>query len=222
LSHSARYCDFVGAGAAGGGVSGWVDDEPEPVVAGGMVRGAELLVVVPEEPLLAVLLLLFQPATIKKPISSSTATPAIQPHIPPVLSSRRTTGSLNRGSGSFNRGSVKRGSVMTSSLFGTLRVVSNKGNPTPGAPVPNKQRRVRELQRSGHADRESPGRPEDKEETGEKDRQTGGLRPNFDGPANEVGEALADQDENHVKHYQFHGGVPQTPLRGLRTGSAPT
>jgi hypothetical protein len=110
-------------------VSGWVDVEPEPVVAGGVVRGAELLVVVPEEPLLAVLLLLFQPAIIKKPISSSTATPAIQPHIPPVPSSRRTTGSLNLGSGSFNRGSVKRGSVMTSSLFGTLRVVSKQGKP---------------------------------------------------------------------------------------------
>jgi len=221
LSHSARYCDFEGAGA-GGGVSGWVDVEPEPVVAGGVVRGAELLVVVPEEPLLAVLLLLFQPAIIKKPISSSTATPAIQPHIPPVPSSRRTTGSLNRGSGSFNRGSVKRGSVMTSSLFGTLRVVSNKGNPSAVAPVPNKQRCAWELERSGHANRESPGSPEDKEETREKYGQTGGLGPNFDGPANEVREALPDEDENHVKHHQFHGGVPQTPLRGLRTGSAPT
>src|SRR5262245_34035622 len=136
-------------------MSGWVDVEPEPVVAGGVVRGAELLVVVPE-PLLAVLLLLFQPAIIKKPISSSTATPAIQPHIPPVPSSRRTTGSLNRGSGSFNRGSVNRGSVMTSSLFGTLRVFSNKGNPSAVAPVPNKQRCVRELELSGYANRESP------------------------------------------------------------------
>src|SRR6185437_8545466 len=50
-------------------------------------------------PLLAVVPLLFQPAIIRKPISTNTATPAIQPHIPPVLSSRRTTGSLNRGSG---------------------------------------------------------------------------------------------------------------------------
>lgn len=202
-------------------MSGWVDVEPEPVVAGGVVRGAELLVVVPE-PLLAVLLLLFHPAIIKKPISSRTATPAIQPHIPPVPSSRRTTGSLNRGSGSFNRGSVKRGSVMTSSLFGTLRVVSNKRNPSAVAPVPNKQRCVRELERSGHANRESPGSPEDKEETRKKYAQTGGLGPNFHGPANEVCEALADEDENHVKHDQFHGGVPQTPLRGFRTGSAPT
>src|SRR4030095_10744874 len=111
---------------------------------------------------------------------------------------------------------------MTSSLFGTLRVVSNKGNPTPGAVVPNNQRRVRELQGSGHADRESPGSPEDKEKTGEKYGQTGRLRPNFDRPDNEVGEALARQNENHGKHDQSHGAVPQTPLRGLRTGSAPT
>jgi hypothetical protein len=107
-------------------VSGWVDVEPEPVVASGVVRGAELLVVVPEEPLLAVLLLLFQPAIIKKPISSSTATPAIQPHIPPVPSSRRTTGSLNLGSGSFNRGSVNRGSVIGSSLLGAVFIGENQ------------------------------------------------------------------------------------------------
>jgi hypothetical protein len=62
-----------------------------------------------------VLGLLCQPAMIRKPISSSTATPAIQLHIPPAaLSSRRSTGSLNRGS--LYRGSVKRGSVMTSSF----------------------------------------------------------------------------------------------------------
>jgi hypothetical protein len=114
----AHYCDFDGAGEVGaGGVSGWVAREPEPVVlGGGIVRGAVLLVVVVEEPLLAVLLLLFQPAMIRKPISSSTATPAIQPHIPPALSSRRITGSLSRGSVSLNLGSVKRGSVMASSL----------------------------------------------------------------------------------------------------------
>jgi hypothetical protein len=107
-------------------VSGWVDVEPEPVVAGGVVRGAELLVVVPEEPLLAVSLLLFQPAIIKKPISSSTATPAIQPHIPPVPSSRRTTGSLNRGSGSFNRGSVNRGSSIGSSFVRAVFIGENQ------------------------------------------------------------------------------------------------
>jgi hypothetical protein len=103
-------------GFVAGGLIGWVDVEPEPVVLGGVARGALLLVVLGEDPLLAVLLLLFQPAMIKKPISNRTATPAIQPHIPPAVSSRRITGSLNRGSGSFNRGSVKRGSVMVSSL----------------------------------------------------------------------------------------------------------
>ena len=113
-----NYCDFGGAdGADGvdGGDNGCVDVVPEPVVlGGGVIRGAVLLLVVValDEPLLAVVLLLFQPATIRKPISSNTATPAIQPHIPPAaLSSRRITGSLSRGS-------VKRGSVMTvSSIF---------------------------------------------------------------------------------------------------------
>jgi hypothetical protein len=70
-----------------------------------------------------------------------------------------------------------------------------------------------ELERSSRANRESPGTPEDKEETRKKYGQTGDLGPNFDGPANKVREPLADQDENHVKQDQFHGGVPQTPLR---------
>jgi hypothetical protein len=88
-------------------VNGCGDDEPEPVVLGGVAgRVGVLAVLEGEEPLLAVLLLLFQPATIRKPISNNTATPAIHPHVPPTLSSRRTTGSLNLGS------SVKRGSVM--------------------------------------------------------------------------------------------------------------
>ena len=109
-----NYCDFGGAAGVDGvdgGDNGCVDVVPEPVVlGGGVIRGAVLLLVVVgalDEPLLAVVLLLFQPATIRKPISSNTATPAIQPHIPPAaLSSRRITGSLSRGS-------VKRGSVMT-------------------------------------------------------------------------------------------------------------
>jgi hypothetical protein len=77
-------------------------------------------------------LLLFQPAMIRNPISTNTATPAIQPHIPPALSSRRSTGSLNRGSGS-----VKRGSVM-SILLGPGRAsrVSNEGNPPAITAVP--------------------------------------------------------------------------------------
>src|SRR6185437_14366229 len=89
--------DGAGAvGAAGVTIRGEV--EPEPVVLGAFA-GALLLVAVGDEPLLAVLLLLFQPAMIRKPIRSRTATPAIQPHIPPAaLSSRRSTGSLKRGS----------------------------------------------------------------------------------------------------------------------------
>jgi hypothetical protein len=92
----ACYCVplFDGAGLIGCGA-----DEPEPAVLGGVaVRAGMLAVVDVEGPLLAVLLLLFQPAMIRKPISSGTATPAIQPHMPPTLSSRRTTGSLNRRS----------------------------------------------------------------------------------------------------------------------------
>jgi len=102
------------------------------VVLGVVVRGAVLLlVVVDEEPLLAVVLLLFQPATIRNPISSNTATPAIQPHIPPAaLSSRRITGSLSRGS-------VKRGSVMTFlHISRRFAFVSKYGNPPGMVPVP--------------------------------------------------------------------------------------
>jgi hypothetical protein len=104
-------CDGAGAGAVGAaGVAGFGEVEPEPVVVGAM---RVLLVAVGDEPVLAVLLLL--PAMIRKPMSSRTATPAIQAHIPPAaLSSRRSTGSLSRGS--LYRGSVKRGSVMTSSF----------------------------------------------------------------------------------------------------------
>jgi len=104
-----RYCVplFEGAGVLdGAGVNGCGVDEPDPVVAGGGVDLVGVLAVgVVEEPLLPVVLLLFQPAITRNPISSTTATPAIQPHIPPTASSRRITGSLNRGS-------VKRGSVM--------------------------------------------------------------------------------------------------------------
>ena len=48
-----------------------------------MVGGGELL--------LAVLLLLFQPAMIRKPISSSSETQATELHVPPTFSSRRVT-----------------------------------------------------------------------------------------------------------------------------------
>jgi hypothetical protein len=113
------------------GDSGCVDVAPEPVVlGGGVIRGAVRLVVAVEE-LLAVVLLLFQPATIRNPISSNTATPAIQPHIPPAaLSSRRITGSLSRGS-------VKRGSVMTFlHISRRFAFVSKYGNPPGMVPVP--------------------------------------------------------------------------------------
>ena len=62
------------------------DDEPEPVVLGGVtVREA---VVLGGEPLFAVLLLLFQPAKIRKPISSNSEARKIQLHMPPTFSSR--------------------------------------------------------------------------------------------------------------------------------------
>jgi hypothetical protein len=113
-----RYCVPFRAGAGGfdgAGVNNCGEDVPEPVVLGGVAfRAGVLAVVEVAEPLAAVLLSLFRPATTRNPIKSSTAMPAIQPHVPPTLSSRRMTGSLNRGS--LYRGSVKRGSVMTSSL----------------------------------------------------------------------------------------------------------
>lgn len=130
------YCDFGGSAGVGDGVdgvdgadSGCVDVVPEPVVLGG--GGVDRVVGALDEPLLAVVLLLFQPATIRKPISSNTATPAIQPHIPPAaLSSRRITGSLSRGS-------VKRGSVMTVSSISRDAVLRlEMGKPAGALPVP--------------------------------------------------------------------------------------
>ena len=92
------YCVplFDGAGVDGAGVIGCGDDEPEPVVLGG-VTVREAVVAGGEELLFAVLLLLFQPAMIRKPISSSSETPATQLHMPPTFSSRRIAGSLKRG-----------------------------------------------------------------------------------------------------------------------------
>ena len=72
----------------GAGVIGCGDDDPEPVVLLGGVTVREAVVVGGEEPLFAVLLLLFQPAKIRKPISSSSETPATQLHMPPTFSSR--------------------------------------------------------------------------------------------------------------------------------------
>jgi hypothetical protein len=107
----------------GAGVNGCGPDEPEPVVLGGVAGFAGVLAVdVVDEPLLAVLLLLFQPAITRNAISSTTATPAIQPHIPPTASSRRITGSLNRGS-------VKRGSVM-GILLRSIRLAASRMSET--------------------------------------------------------------------------------------------
>jgi hypothetical protein len=91
----------------GTGMIGCGDDEPEPVVLGGVA--VRLAVLVGEDPLLAVLLLFDEPAKIRIPTSSSIEARATQLHTPP-LSTSRSTGSLKRGS------SVKRGSVMASSL----------------------------------------------------------------------------------------------------------
>ena len=77
----ARYCVPLFDGA---GVIGCSDDEPEPVVLGGVaVRVPVLAVVGGKGPLFAVLLLVFRPAKIMNPISSSTATPATQFRAPP-------------------------------------------------------------------------------------------------------------------------------------------
>ncbi len=92
---------LAGDGVEGAGAIGEGEVVPEPVVDGGIVlRGALLPVVIGDEdgPLFAVVPLLFQPAMTMKPIKASTARPAIQPHHPPTASSRRSTGSLNRGS----------------------------------------------------------------------------------------------------------------------------
>ena len=95
-----------GAGVAGAGVIGlgrFGDSKPEPVVLGGETLRGALPVVIGDDAdggalVLAVVPLLFQPATTIKPIKANTARPAIQPHIPPTASSRRNTGSLKRGS----------------------------------------------------------------------------------------------------------------------------
>src|SRR5689334_1240018 len=70
---NSNYCPvFAGAGADGAGVKGCGDVDPEPVVLGGV---AVRLVAAGEGLLLAVVPLLSQPATIRKPIRSKTATP---------------------------------------------------------------------------------------------------------------------------------------------------
>lgn len=98
---------WLGAVGATGvmGVMGRGDEPPEPVVdGGGFTCRVAVPVVAGDEPLFAVFELLFQPAMTRNAISTNTARPAIQPQVPPTLSSRRSTGSLNRGS--VNLGSV--------------------------------------------------------------------------------------------------------------------
>src|SRR5674536_125659 len=92
-----RYCCLLGAGLAGAGISGRGEVAPEPVVLDGFMP-VVLPVVAGAEPLLAVLLLPFRPAITRNAINATTAMPAIQPHVPPTGSSRRSTGSLKRGS----------------------------------------------------------------------------------------------------------------------------
>ena len=219
------YCDFGGAdgvdGADGadGADSGCVDVVPEPVVLGG--GGVDRVVVVGalDEPLLAVVLLLFQPATIRKPISSNTATPAIQPHIPPAaLSSRRITGSLSRGS-------VKRGSVMTVSSISRDAVLRLEMGKPARCAAGSEISVDRELERTrvnsgGHAHGQPPGGPENKKETRKEHRQAGPSRPLLDGPTDQVGDHHADEDEYDVIREQSHGEGPnQIPVQ---VGSNPT
>src|SRR6185312_693594 len=78
--------------------------------------------------LLAVLLLLFQPAIRMIAIKTTTAMPAIQPHMPPDVSGRRSTGSLSRGS--------KRGSDMASSLVVRTSPLVRENGPRPSTGKP--------------------------------------------------------------------------------------
>jgi hypothetical protein len=103
---TAHYCvpllagaGIVGAGINGfGDVVGFGDVAPEPVVVAGLVVCVALPVVTGDGVLLAVLLLLLQPAITRKAMMTSTAAPATQPHIPPTASLRCVAGSFERGS----------------------------------------------------------------------------------------------------------------------------
>jgi len=98
---------FEGAGVGDDGDDGVDGDNgvigdalgPLPVVLLGDIDPVALPVVAAGEgALLAVFLLLFQPAIRMIAIKTTTAMPAIQPHIPPSVSGRRLTGSLKRSS----------------------------------------------------------------------------------------------------------------------------
>src|SRR6185437_4979400 len=106
LGNELTYCrEGAGDGCGAAGVNGCGDVRPEPVVVGGLIWRVAVPVVAGDALLFAELGLLFQPAINRNAISARTARPAIQPQVPPTPSSRRSTGSLNRGS-------VKRGSLM--------------------------------------------------------------------------------------------------------------
>jgi hypothetical protein len=79
----------AGAGAIGDG-----DVVPAPVVLGGIIFVCALPVVIGDEPLLALLELLFQPVITTKAVNANTARPAIKPQMPPTLLSRCRTGSV--------------------------------------------------------------------------------------------------------------------------------
>ena len=111
-------------------MSGCVDDEPEPVVLGGLAgRTGVVAVADGEVPLLAVVPLLFQPAIIRKPISTNTATPAIQPTGIIVSAHHGVTQPRIRISKTW----ISHGPPP---WFGTLCVASNEGNPLTVAAVP--------------------------------------------------------------------------------------
>ena len=99
--------DEEGAGVVGAGEGAIGDVVPDPVVVERLGLIGALPVVIGATPglLLAVFGLLFQPAINTNAIKAKTASPAIQPHVPLAVLSRRSRGSWG--------GSVNRGSVMT-------------------------------------------------------------------------------------------------------------
>ena len=111
------------------------DDEPEPVVLGG-VTVREAVVVDDEEPLFAVLLLLFQPAKIRKP-SSSSKTPATQLHMPPMFS--HAAGPLVTADHRVAQTRIRKAWISHGILLRSGRFVSSQheGNPLAVTAVPS-------------------------------------------------------------------------------------
>src|SRR6185437_12767799 len=137
LDNELTYCrDGAGDGCGAAGVNGCGDVPPEPVVVGGLIWRVAVPVVAGDALLFAELGLLFQPAISRNAIRARTARPAIQPQVPPTPSSRRSTGSLNRGS-------VKRGSLMAILLRFQTGFSVSVGNPRAAAAVPKKSNTLR-------------------------------------------------------------------------------